>query len=394
MLTWRRSLIISGLLVLVGVAVVAAVNASLLNPINIAQFLYTQYSTTLFTMRVVDETGTPVAGAYLDGEVREPFGRVQFSPPKINIRSSSFRGYTDENGEFVMVTQGTVYATVSAERHLPLTSHWVPGEARQDPVLVVLKSAPKAVPMFEIRAGSKWWKEERGDFALGIRLEPVEGLTTQAVQEQENADLWFEFRKEGAIARQPEDVPTSASLREYNTSQWRVEITARNGWRFAPGPFSIPLTTADTRMLVAPEDGYETELMLVGGYNSARSFYLRHGDGDRYGKITRFEFRDETRGEIDQGGFSLQGFVQTEATGSRTVYALSPTLASERKMANRGIAVAKPEVTGRPIESPKPRRAGANNGETRRKVLILVGAFLVSAIGFFLVTGFMGKRRG
>lgn len=145
-------------------------------------------------------------------------------------------------------------------------------------------------------------------------------------------------------------------------------------------------------MLVAPEDGYETELEFPGAFNSARSFYLRHNDGDRYGKITRFEFRDETRGEIGSGGFSLEGWVQSEAMGTRTVYAESSTDARRREMAERGTPVPEPEVTGRPLPQPKPGRPSANNSDNRRKVLILVGAFLVSAIGFFLVTGFMGKR--
>ncbi len=338
-------------------------------------------------MRVVDESGVPVAGAYVTGSVGEPATPMDWEP-----RHESFRGVTDVEGHFEVMTPGSVLIEIQAEGFFPFREKWWSGKIPADGVEVVLSPAPHGVPMFEIRAGSNWWKEDRSEFALGIQLKPPEGIRSQTVYDQTKADLWFDFQKMGSTALRQEDVPTAQNLYAYNTSQWRIRLIGRNGWSLAPSPYSVPFTSLDTQMIVAPENGYETELTLPHEYKKAHSFFLRHGDGDRYGKITRFEFCDETRGGINQGSFFLQGFVQEKSTGSRTVFALSPRLAWEREMADRGTTVPEPEITGRPLPQPKPARPSANNSDTRRKVLILVGAFLVSAIGFFVETGYMGKR--
>ncbi len=277
-------------------------------------------------IRVVNNAGVPIPNAIVSGEVREPTTMMNLEPA-----FKRFDGMTDGDGEFEIETPGSVLIRIEAEGYFSLMRKWRAGDVPKGTTEIVLDQAPEAVPMFKLTAASGWWKESRDRLDVGVQIKETVGSNYPVVENEQDADLWFEFSRTGTTVRREEDVPTSETVPEYNTSQWRIRIKARNGWSLAPGPDPVQGGTADSLMTVAPQKGYVTELEFEGQWEPARLFYLRHDDGDRYGKITEFIFRDSTLGEVDQGGFSMRGLIQRESTGSSSLHALSPSLALLRR---------------------------------------------------------------
>ncbi|MCC6793988.1 MAG: carboxypeptidase regulatory-like domain-containing protein [Candidatus Hydrogenedentes bacterium] len=282
----------------------------------------------VLAIKVVDEEGKPIQGARISGEWST---RDRWEGPR---RRGSFKGETDKDGRFSQSTPSRITVEINASGYYPYLNTWRTGTVPWQTVTIVLEKATQAVPTFELRVRKSWWKQWFDEAAFGVAIVPAP--IGELVFQRDEADLWIEVKSSeayGASANTNTDIALPLGKR-----QWEMSIHGENGWELAPGPADGAGLIDEVAMRVAPTSGYVPHLH----FDSPKfiSFYVRHLESGRYGKIYHAEFFDGSYPGLGSYDFSIQGLIQLENVGTTS---LNPMQGLERLEWESKRALTQPE---------------------------------------------------
>jgi len=278
----------------------------------------------VLSLRVVDENGLPISGAYVGGVWS--VGDSWLDPEGVKV--GSFSGRTDADGRISLGTPGQISLKIEAAGYRDVNRTWIPGEVPKDLVTVELQKAPKAVPMFKIVQGTLLEKSPSNTYAFGFIVSEDPGADP-IVEDREKADIWVEVT-ETDTNNEPGAEASATSVR---VRSWSLTINGLNGWTIAPGPPRDAKTKPV--MAVAPESGYLEKLTLV-DFESA-TFYIHHAESGKYGKIDDLNFSERP----NHYKAAVEALVQEVNFDTRSLYPMSGMELHEYKLNAANLATEK-----------------------------------------------------
>jgi len=271
-------------------------------------------SARILKIRVVDEEGEPIVGAWISGSVPA----FTFSP--WDARCKDVNGWTNKKGEYKRWVSGSIHVSlISAEGYYevkgnrPTFPGWPAGDMlswskHRDPVpqdwlVITMEKQHEKVDMISTGVRNIW-REALEEYEIGVKF--VEERKQVFVTERGDADIWIEVSRDG--------IP----LEKETWKDWGILLTGMKGWTIAPGSMFDETPVGET-MRVAPDKGYKGSLKYTLG-TCPQGFFIKQKGKERYGKIWRFKFQAEKRSDLsEQHMFWLSFSVQKEETGKRSL---------------------------------------------------------------------------
>ena len=250
-------------------------------------------------VRVLDETGAPVAGVEVRGDYSVP-GRGLWDEGHIE----EFEGKTDASGRFSIQVKGytsiRLYAAGNYSKQVDFSWEDFP----EDEQVVVLEKELPRVPMYQSRLQERFTTDQ-DKYEYGVRfVDDYE--TTSMAKSRDEADVWFCAVKTGEL---PKEVK---GTEEERLKLFQLSIECRNGWELAVAPTK----EEKAKLREAPEEaGYVDKLEGIGAGFPTR-FYLRKDEGKRYGKMY-LEFHDFSGRWSLMRRLNITYSVQAKNVGSR-----------------------------------------------------------------------------